>query len=65
MHKTIEDLKDSPRWLLWRKRMRGDKVAKIPFAADGSPCGTNEEYQDAWVTYEKRQIYTRRMGLDL
>lgn len=55
MHKTIDNLKDSPRWLLWRKRMRGDKVAKVPFAVDGSPCGTNEEYQDAWVTYEEAQ----------
>lgn len=47
----MEKLKKSPLWLLWKKRIRNGKVAKIPFAANGSPCGTNDEYQHVWVDY--------------
>ena len=53
MQKTIDELKAMPIWLLWKKQKRGGRVAKIPFAASGRSCGTSEEYQNAWVTYEE------------
>ena len=51
MRKTIEELKNMPLWLLYRKTSRGGKIAKIPFAADGSKCGTNDAHQHKWVNY--------------
>ena len=51
----MEKLKKRPLWLLWRKRTRNGKVAKIPFSADGSACGTNDEYESAWVAFEAAQ----------
>ena len=53
MQKTIEELKAMPIWLLFRKRKRGGKIAKVPISADGSPCGTSEDYRNAWVRYEE------------
>ena len=53
MQKTIEDVKNMPIWLLWRKQLRNGKLSKIPFAASGKACGTNDDYKDCWVTYEE------------
>ena len=55
MQKTIEDIKKMSIWMLWKKRARGSKVSKIPFAASGGSCGTSENYADRWVTYEEAQ----------
>lgn len=51
MNKTIEELKNMPIWMLWKRHQYGNHASKKPYAADGSPCGVNDEYQDAWVTY--------------
>ena len=64
MHKTIEELKQMPVWLLWRKRSRNGKVAKVPFAADGSACGTNDDYQGSWVTYDEAQQAAKQQKAD-
>ena len=55
MQKTIDALKEMPLWLLWKKQSRNGKVSKIPFAADGSACGTNDEYQHKWVAFDAAQ----------
>ena len=60
----MEKLKQSPLWLLWKKRSRKGKVSKIPFAADGSPCGTNNEYQTTWVTYDEAQAAAKKQKAD-
>ena len=53
MTKTMNELKEMPIWLLWRRQNRRGKVAKVPFAVNGKPCGTNTIYKDAWVAYEE------------
>lgn len=55
MRKTIDELKSMPIWLLYRKSNRGGRFAKIPFAADGSKCGTTATYKHKWVTYDEAQ----------
>ena len=55
MNKTIEELKNMPIWMLWKRHQYGNHASKKPYAADGSPCGVNDEYQDAWVTYDEAQ----------
>ena len=60
----MKKIKNSPLWLLWKKHTRNGKVAKIPFAADGSPCGTNEEYQNAWVTHAEAQAAVKQQKAD-
>ncbi len=64
MQKTIDELKSMPLWLLWHKRKRGEKIAKIPFAADGSSCGTNDDYQDTWVRYEEAKQAAAKQKAD-
>lgn len=59
--KTIEELKQMPIWLLWRKKKRNDGISKIPFTANGKACGANDANKNAWVTYEEaRQAAAKR-----
>lgn len=51
MQKTMNNLKAMPIWLLWQKKKRGEKIAKVPLAPDGKSCGTNDTYRKSWVTY--------------
>ena len=53
MQKTIEEIKEMPVWLLWHKQNNRGRVAKVPIAASGGPCGTDEKYQNDWVTYNE------------
>lgn len=53
--KTINELKEMPVWMLWKKQTYGKRTAKVPYAADGSKCGTSEEYQNNWVQYDEAQ----------
>ena len=55
MKKTINELKNMPVWMLWKRQKVGKRVAKKPFAADGSICGVSDEYKDSWVTYAQAQ----------
>ena len=55
MTKTMNDLKEMPLWMLWKKRARGEKMSKIPFAADGRTCGVSDNYADRWVTFDEAQ----------
>ena len=43
MQKTIEEIKEMPVWLLWHKQNNRGRVAKVPIAASGGPCGTDEK----------------------
>ena len=64
MQKTIDDIKEMPIWLLWRKQNRGGKISKVPFATNGKSCGTNEIYRDVWVSYAAAQEATSRRKAD-
>ena len=35
--------------------LNGKHASKKPYSADGNPCCVNDEYQDAWVTYNEAQ----------
>lgn len=46
-----QELKDAPRWVLWKKVRRGDRTTKIPFTIDGKGASsTNPEH---WTTYQQ------------
>ena len=64
MNKTINELKNMPVWMLWKKQKYGKRTAKVPYAADGSKCGTNEEYQNAWVSYDMAQRARKTQNTD-
>ena len=53
--KMVNELKEMPVWMLWKKQTYGKRTAKVPYATDGSKCGTNEDYHDVWVTYDEAQ----------
>lgn len=55
MKKTIDEIKEMPIWMLWKKRPRGTQMSKIPIAADGRSCGTSKNYADRWVTFDEAQ----------
>ena len=55
MKKTIHDIKSMPIWMLWKKRTRGQQIAKVPIAANGRPCGTSSNYASRWVTFDAAQ----------
>ena len=44
-------IKEKRLWLLWQKKERNGKTAKVPFAANGIKSGTSEEHRPTWVTY--------------
>ena len=49
----MQELKDMRIWFLWRRKINGGRINKIPFAASGSATGTNERYRHTWVTYDE------------
>lgn len=53
--KTINDLKEMKIWLLWRRKVSGSRVAKVPCSATGKPCGVSDDYEKDWVTWEVAQ----------
>lgn len=50
---TIASLKSQKIWLCWNSKPRKDRISKVPCAASGAPCGTDEKYRNRLVTYEE------------
>ena len=55
MKKTMDEIKEMPIWILWKKRPRGTQMSMIPIASSGELCGTSENYADHWVTFDEAQ----------
>ena len=51
----MQSLKDDKIWMLWKKQERYGHTAKVPFAANGGKCGTNEEYRHTWVSFQEAE----------
>lgn len=64
MKKTMDEIKEMPIWMLWKKRPRATQVSKIPIAADGRACGVNDNYADRWVTFDEAQQATATQKAD-
>lgn len=44
------ELRRAPRWIIWRRELRGESFAKIPVnPATGQPCDVTD--RSAWLTY--------------
>lgn len=44
-----DELKNRPQWVLWRLETRKDKIAKVPYAANG--CKAAVDKPDTWTDY--------------
>lgn len=63
---SIDELKEMRTWMLWKKRERNGKVAKVPFSAKGGTTGTNQIFSHTWVTYleaEQAALKTQGAGI--
>ena len=52
MEDFMQELKEQRIWVLWRFEVRKEKRTKVPKSArDGGPSGTDQSWEQAWVTY--------------
>ena len=49
---TLQELKQLPIWVCWRKSQKEGRITKRPVSAGGGPTGTTEQYRSTWVTYK-------------
>ena len=61
---TIEELKQMKIWMLWRRKESDGRVAKIPCSAKGEACGTSNDYEKKWVTFEEAKIAIAKVRAD-
>lgn len=62
--KTLEELKQMKIWMLWKRKVSGSRVAKVPCSAKGKVCGVSENYAKDWVTWEQAQKALQRIQAD-
>ena len=62
--KTINKLKEMKIWMLWRRRVSGSRVAKVPCSATGRTCGVSDNYAKDWVTWEEAQQALKTVKAD-
>lgn len=62
--KTLEELKQMKIWMLWKRKISGSRVAKVPCSAKGKVCGVSENYAKDWVTWEQAQKALQRIQAD-
>ena len=64
MIKTMDEVKNMPIWLPWRRQNRKGKISKVPLAASGKTSGTSEAFQKDWVTYPEAQAAAQKKKAD-
>lgn len=62
--KTLEELKQMKIWMLWRRKVSGSRVAKVPCSATGRACGVSDNYEKAWVTWDEAQQALKTVKAD-
>lgn len=65
MEDFMQELKEQRIWVLWRFEVRKEKRAKAPKSArDGGPSGTDQSWEQAWVTYGEAVAARDTYGMD-
>ena len=62
--KTLEELKQMKIWMLWRRKVSGSRVAKVPCSGTGRACGVSDNYAKDWVTWEEAQQALKTVKAD-
>lgn len=62
--KTLEELKQMKIWMLWRRKVSGSRVAKVPCSATGKLCGVSDNFEKDWVTWEAAQQALKTVKAD-
>ena len=65
MEDFMQELKEQRIWVLWRFEVRKEKRTKVPKSArDGGPSGTDQSWEQAWVTYGEAVAARDTYGMD-
>ena len=65
MDDFMQELKQQRIWMLWRFEIRKEKRTKVPKSAgDGRASGTDESWEQTWVTYDEAVSARDTYGMD-